>query len=935
MGEARMLTINGRELFFEPGETILAVARRHHIDIPTLCHLKGAGPTGACRICVVEVAGAQTLLTACNTKVDAGMQVQTESPAVVAARKRIVQLMLSSGNHNCAVPGSDRQEWTDFQIKVQGEDGSNQLCPVWGDCRLQDLAFRYQVSPEHLDTTPARYPMETVNPFIVRDFSRCIHCGRCVQACNDVQVNNAIQFGYRGPEAKIVAGGDRPLKDSDCVFCGECVQACPVGALVEKDARYSERHWETRKVRTTCSYCGVGCQLNLHVKENQVVKVTGVDVAPNNGSLCVKGRFGYHFINSPERLTDPLIKEHGQFRKASWDEALDLVADKFKQIRDTHGGDRMGVLVSARMTNEENYVAQKFARTVLKTNNVDHCARLCHASTVAGLAASFGSGAMTNPIADLDQADVILITGANSSETHPVIGARIKRAVRFGGTRLIVSDPRDIPLGRFADVKLTPRPGTDVAWINGLMHVILEEKLHAPDFIQSRTEGFEPFALALEKYTPDVVEGIAGIPAADLIRAARLYAKAKPASIIYCMGITQHSTGTDNVKSLANLAMLTGNLGIPGGGVNPLRGQNNVQGSCDMGGLPNVYSGYQAVSETAVVEKMEQAWGVAGLSTRPGWTATEMIPKAHAGELKALYVIGENPMLSDPDLNHTEKSLKRLDFLVVQDIFLTETARMADVVLPSACFAEKEGTFTNTERYVQRVRRAVDPPGQARPDWRITADVAARMGMAMGYDDARGIFDEIGRVTPSYAGISYQRIEEQGLAWPCPAPEHPGTPVLHTEKFTRGLGRFHAVEFRPPAEMPDAAYPFTLTTGRLLYHYHTGTMTMKSDGLNERAPECRVEISFRDARHLDIADGQPVRVRSRRGEIVAKATVSNGILPGTVFIPFHFAAAAANRLTNAALDPVCRIPELKVCAVALGPAEPSPRETASRNVDPG
>ncbi len=373
---AQTLSINGREFGFEPGETILAVARRHHIDIPTLCHLKGAMPTGACRICVVEVAGAKTLLTACNTKIDAGMQVQTESPAVVAARKLIIRLMLSAGNHNCAVPGSARQEWTDFQIKVQGEDGSNQLCPVWGDCRLQDLAFRYQVSPERLDTTPARYPMETVNPFIVRDFSRCIQCGRCVQACNEVQVNNAIQFGYRGPEAKIIAADDKPLKDSDCVFCGECVQVCPVGALVEKDARYSVRQWETRQVKTTCSYCGVGCQLNLHVKDNQVVKVSGADAPPNNGSLCVKGRFGYHFINSPERLTDPLIKENGKFRKASWDEALDLVANRFKQIRDTHGGDSMGTLVSARMTNEENYVAQKFTRAVLKTNNIDHCARL-------------------------------------------------------------------------------------------------------------------------------------------------------------------------------------------------------------------------------------------------------------------------------------------------------------------------------------------------------------------------------------------------------------------------------------------------------------------------------------------------------------------------------------------------------------------------------
>ncbi|WP_054029354.1 formate dehydrogenase subunit alpha [Desulfatitalea tepidiphila] len=926
---AQTLFINGRQLPFENGETLLEVARRHSIDIPTLCWLKGVTPTGACRICVVEVEGARTLLTACTTPAAPGMRVQTESSAVIMARREIIQLMLGSGNHNCAVRCNDNLDWTSFQLRVQEEDGGLDLCPVWGDCRLQDLAYRYQVTGRCFGTGPTRYPLETVNPFIVRDFSRCIQCGRCVQACNEVQCNDAISIGYRGPAAKIITGGDRPLKDSECVFCGECVQACPVGALVEKDARYAVRPWETHKVRTTCSYCGVGCQIHLHVKENRVVKVTGVDEPPNHGSLCVKGRFGYHFISSAERLTDPLIKENGRFRKASWDEALDLVARRFRQIRDDHGDAPMGVLVSARITNEENYLAQKFARTVLKTNNVDHCARLCHASTVAGLAASFGSGAMTNPIADLDQSKVILVTGANSSETHPVIASRIKRAVRYRGTRLIVVDPRNIPLSRFAAHKLTPRPGTDVAWINGWMHIILKDKLHDADFIRNRTEGFDALAQMVEKYTPDVVAAITGIDADELVSTARLYAQSKPAAIIYCMGITQHSTGTDNVKSLANLAMLTGNLGIPGGGVNPLRGQNNVQGACDMGGLPNVFSGYQPVIDVAVLKKMENAWAATDLPARPGWTATEMIPKAHNGELKALYIIGENPMLSDPDLNHTETALKQLDFLVVQDIFLTETAQLAHVVLPSACFAEKEGTFTNTERRVQRVRRAVAAPGQARSDWDIIADLATRMGVTMAYKNAQGIFDEMRSVTPSYAGISYNRIENLSLTWPCPDLDHPGTPVLHTGQFTRGLGRFHAVGFQPPAELTDEAYPLTLTTGRLLYHYHTGTMTMKSNGLNERAPECQVGISIQDAHRIGISDDQRVRIRSRRGVIMAKASVSNDILPGVVFIPFHFAAAAANRLTHAALDPVCHIPELKVCAVALEPTnEASNRDYA-------
>ncbi len=918
---SQTIFINGNELQFTLGETILDVAKRNHIDIPTLCHLKDANPTGACRICVVEVAGSRTLLTACTTPATSGMTVKTESPAVVGARRQIIELMLSSGNHNCAIRTGSDDKWSELQVKVANEDMSGKLCPVWGDCRLQDLAYRYQVSTEYIDYQPTRYPMETVNPFIVRDFSRCIQCGRCVQACNEIQVNEAISFGSRGKDVKIVTAGDRPLMDSDCVFCGECVQACPVGALVEKDVRYTVRPWETQKVRTTCCYCGVGCQLYLHVKENRVVKVSGVDTAPNHGRLCVKGRFGYHFIGSPDRLTQPLIKENGGFREASWDEAVDYVAQRLLAIRDSSGPDSIGVLSSARMTNEENYIAQKFARSVLKTNNVDHCARLCHASTVAGLAASFGSGAMTNPIADLSKADVILVAGSNTTETHPVTATYIKRAVRFGKAQLIVVDPRDIPLARHAVLKLTQKPGTDVAWINGLMHVILKENLHDEQFIKTRTEGFEAFKKSLAPYTPDVVSQMTGIPVDKIVAAARIYGNAIVGNIVYCMGITQHSTGTDNVKALANLAMLCGNLGIEGGGVNPLRGQNNVQGACDMGCLPNVYSGYQPVTDAAVAEKMAAAWKTTHLSEKMGLKATEMIPMALRGDIKALYIIGENPMVSDPDLNHVQKSLQNLDFLVVQDIFLSETAQLADVVFPATCFAEKAGTFTNTERKVQRVRPAVPAPGQARDDWRITAALATRMGAPMEYEDAEAIFREICQVTPSYAGISYQRIDSDGLVWPCPTEDHPGTPVIHVGKFTSGLGKFHVVDFFPPAEETDEDFPFTLTTGRLLYLYHTGTMTMKSGDLNERAPECRVEVSESDASRLNITDGEMLNIYSRRGMIQARAILTPKIIPGTVFIPFHFAAAAANRLTNAALDPVCAIPEYKVCAVALSPSE--------------
>ncbi len=536
---------------------------------------------------------------------------------------------------------------------------------------------------------------------------------------------------------------------------------------------------------------------------------------------------------------------------------------------------------------------------------------------MAGLAAAFGSGAMTNTIGDLEEADLFLVTGSNTTETHPVISTFIKRAVVLRGKTLIVVDPRRIVIARYAKQWLRPRPGTDVAWLNGMMHVIVAEGLYNREFVETRTTGFEALKKTLAAYSPAAVEKITGIPAADLAAAARLYARADRASILYCMGITQHTTGTDNVKSLANLAMLCGHIGKPGTGVNPLRGQNNVQGACDMGALPDVFSGYQKVADENARTKMAAAWGVNRLPAFAGMKVTEMMPAALAGKLKGLYIIGENPAVSDADLGHVEKSLRRLEFLVVQDIFLTETAKLAHVVLPSACFAEKEGTFTNTERRVQRVRKALEPPGEARPDWKILCDLSARLGRPLAYADERAIFEEIRRVTPSYAGITYARIEEEGLHWPCPNEEHPGTPILHREQFTIGKGVFHAIDYRPPAEEADAEYPLFLTTGRVLPQYHTRTMTGRIEGLNELAPESFVEISREDARALGFDDGSLVRVASRRGSITVRLKVSPKAVRGTVFIPFHYAQAAANRLTNAALDPVCGIPEFKVCAVRL------------------
>jgi len=535
---------------------------------------------------------------------------------------------------------------------------------------------------------------------------------------------------------------------------------------------------------------------------------------------------------------------------------------------------------------------------------------------VAGLAATFGSGAMTNSIDELEFTDLILATGTNTTENHPVIGMKVKRAVRQNGTKLIVIDPREIDLVKYADIWLRQKPGTDVAVFNGLLNVIIAEDLYDKDYVAQRTEGFDALKKVVEKYTPAYVEKISGIPAEDLKKAARMYAEAKRASIIYAMGITQHISGTDNVKSTANLSMLCGNVGIEGGGVNPLRGQNNVQGACDMGCLPNVYPAYQPVANEDVKKKFEAAWN-AKLSPKPGLTLMEMMAAAGKGDIKAIYIMGENPLLSDPDLQHVEKELKKLDLLIVQDLFMTETAQLADVVLPVSSFAEKEGTFTNTERRVQRVRKAVEAPGEARTDWEVICGIANKMGYAMNYSSAKDIFEEVAKVTPSYAGISYERLEKQGIQWPCPTPEHQGTRFLHKDKFSRGLGLFTAIEFIPPDELPNKEYPYLLSTGRVLYHYHTGTMTTRSKGLSERYPESLVEINPVDADKLGISDGQKVKVTSRRGTAEAKATITQKSAPGSIFMNFHFTDTAVNNLTNPVLDPTGKIPEYKVCAVKL------------------
>ena len=668
------------------------------------------------------------------------------------------------------------------------------------------------------------------------------------------------------------------------------------------------------KVKTTCIYCGVGCHLNIHVENGRAVAVTPAETGPGEGKLCIKGWSAHEFVHSPDRLTKPLIKEDGEFREATWDEALSLVASKLGEIKEKYGPDSIGFLSSAKATNEDNYLFQKLARAVVGTNNVDHCARLCHASTVAGLVAAFGSGAMTNSQEDVEESDIIFIIGSNTSEQHPLIARRMIRAAK-NGARIIVADPREIQLTEYAEVYMQQEPGTDVALLNAMMNVIMQEGLMDQGFIDERTEGYNEFKQLIQEYTPERAERITGVPAEKIREAARAYGGADRASIFFSMGITQHTTGVDNVKSCANLALLTGNVGRPGTGVNPLRGQNNVQGACDVAALPNYLPGYQNPLLPEVREKFRKVWGVEPPAMH-GLPVTEMINIAGDG-IQAFFIMGENPMLSDPNINHVEQQLRKLDFIAISELFMTETAELADVVLPACSFAEKDGTFTATDRRVQRVRKAVEPLGDSKPDWWIVTEIAKRMGKSWSYAGPSEIMDELALVAPIYGGVGYERLETQDLRWPCTDGDHMGTRILHRGRFSRGLGRFHAIEYKPAAELPDDEYPYILTTGRLLFHWHTGTMTRRSGTLTDQVNEAEMEINPADAESLGVTDGEMVEVSSRRGTITLKAKVTPRIKPRTVFIPFHYAEAAANRLTNDALDPIAKIPEYKVCAVKI------------------
>jgi formate dehydrogenase alpha subunit len=696
-----------------------------------------------------------------------------------------------------------------------------------------------------------------------------------------------------------------------------------------------------RVVRTTCPYCGVGCQMHLHVRNDTIYRVTApFDAAPNHGNLCVKGRFGTDFATHPSRLKKPLIRGENGFREASWEEALTLVSEKLTEIVRKYGGDSIATYACAKATNEDNYVFQKWVRAVLKTNNVDHCARLCHAGSVTGLQLAIGSSAMSNSIAEMENLDTFIVTGSNTTETHPVISLFLKKAVRQNGAKLIVIDPRQIELTDFATLWLRQKPGTDVAVFQAMAHVIVTEKLYNPDFIGSRTEGFDDYIESLEAFTPEWAEEISGVPAEDIRKAARMYAIAGRAAIYWGMGISQSTHGTDNALSLTNLALMTGHVGKPGTGLNPLRGQNNVQGCSDSGGLPNVFTAYQRVNDPDIRGRFEAAWHTS-LNPNPGLTVTEMVDGALLGNIKAMVVMGENPLMSEPNLSHAQHALEALEFIVCIDIFMNETGEHADVILPSASFAEKDGTFTNSDRRVQRVRQALPAVGESRADWQIICDLAQRMEKLLtvetsaGFDylDAEAIWEEMRVLTPDFYGITYARLErEGGVHWPCPSLDHPGTPYLFEDDFPRGKGKFWALEYGTESELPDADYPYHLTTGRVLFHWHGATMTRRSR-LDEAFPEPILEMHPDDAHRLELVSGDWVEVTSRRGSVVCRVMVTGRSPAGTVFLPFHFVEAAANLLTLDKVDRRAKIPDFKMAAVKLRKTDAPEREGTEAPLD--
>ena len=893
------ITVNGKALSVNENSTILEACSANRIRIPTLCYLKQINEIGSCRICMVEIEGYKNLFAACRTKVEEGMVITTESEKLTGYRKHMLELILSNHKVDCL------------------------NCARNGKCQLQELCNEYDIkdteikgSRRHIEN---KLPRLDSNPYLSYDPSKCIHCMRCISMCNRAAVNGALQTGRSGLFKTIEAPFGENWKSTICESCGNCATACPTGALTVKRKR-KYRSWETKKVLTTCPHCATGCQFYLVVRDNKIVDVEAADGPSNHGLLCVKGRNGsFDFVHSPDRITTPLIKnkETGKFEPASWEEAISYTAKRLMEIKEKYGNESLAGFACSRSANEDVYMVQKMVRTCFGNNNTDNCARVCHSATVAGLAKTLGSGAMTNPIYDsTHDVDTIRLVGSNPEEAHPVVGMQIRQAVK-NGTRLIVVDPRSIGLTKYADIHLKLRPGTNVAFANGMMHVIIKEGLVDQKYIEENAEGFEQLKELVKDYTPEKVGEICHIDPEKLVEAARMYAKAAKAPIIYCLGVTEHSTGTEGVMSLSNLAVITGKIGRSGCGVNPLRGQNNVQGACDMGALPTDYPGYQKVDNDEVRAKFEKAWGVS-LNPKPGLKATDVFPAAIKGDIKGLYICGEDPVVTDPDTEHIKKALTSLDFFVIQELFMTKTAEYADVILPGTSYTEKEGTFTNTERRVQRIRTAVKLEGDMRLDTDIITDLMNAMGYPQPRLTAAQIMDEIASVTPSFAGISFERLDNgESLQWPCKDKTTCGTPIMHVGHPARGKALLYPAEFKPANELPDEEYPFILTTGRILYQYNAAAMTSRSAGLVEIAGEGFIEVNFKDAERLGIQNGEKIEVSSRRGKITATARVGRKVSQGETWMPFHFPDSPVNVLTNAALDDFARIPEYKVCAVNI------------------
>ena len=918
MSEKITFELDGREVEADDGETIWQVAKREGTDIPHLCWKDAAGyrSDGNCRACMVEIDGERTLAASCIRAPSPGMKVTSQSERAETARKMVIELLMS-----------DQPE------KAEAHD---QVSTFWHWADAQDVATsRF---PERGSPAPdASHPAMAVN------LDACIHCNLCVRACREVQVNDVIGLAYRGAHSKIVFDFDDPMGASTCVACGECVQACPTGALMPSsivDENGVGARGADREVNSVCPYCGVGCQITYKIRDNEIAYVEGAGGPANENRLCVKGRFGFDYISSPERLTVPLIRKEGvvktqqpemdpsnpleHFREATWEEALEFAASGLTGIRDTNGPKSLAGFGSAKCSNEEAYLFQKLVRTGFGSNNVDHCTRLCHASSVAALMETIGSGAVTAPFTAVQDSDVIIVIGANPTGNHPVAATYFKQAAKRGAT-LIVMDPRGTALSKHADHLLQFKPGGDVSMLNAIMHVIVEEGLYDEQYIQAHTEGFEQLKTHLAKFTPEAMEQVCGIAPDEIRTVARTYANANAAIIFWGMGVSQHIHGTDNARCLISLALMAGQVGRKGTGLHPLRGQNNVQGASDAGLIPMVFPDYAKVGAEANLEKFETLWDTK-LDPEPGLTVVEIMDAVHADEITGMYVLGENPAMSDPDANHARAGLAKLKHLVVQDIFLTETAMFADVILPATAWPEKDGTVSNTNRQVQMGRKALDAPGDARPDWWITQEIARRIGLDWSYDGPADVFAEMKLAMPSLDNITWDRLMvESSVTYPCDAPDQPGNDIVFGDGFPteNGLGKFVPAEIVPADEQPDEDYPFILTTGRQLEHWHTGAMTRRAKSLDAIEPGPSAQLNPADIRKFGIEPGDQVRIATRRGVIELTARAEGAVPPGVVFVPFAYVEAAANELTNPELDPFGKIPEFKFCAARIEPVEVS------------